>query len=265
MNKKKNLLIVIIVILLVFIFFVSFFIFNRHMLKANFENDILPFASKNQNTIFKINKITFFSSCNAKNKTASNSNFTIEDLYQYTDIALFITSTSEEKTLENTLKKVSINNIKFTSSPTLGEPKLYYKNINNFAKSEISEENLINGNLDFNITSEDEVNLDKPTLYNNLANPIVLSYINHNIKTDYTITDTSTPMTYDGSLLKRCNILLNNIACSFSFDVYVTNNISQEFKCTIYIDIPLDLDNQSIYNGNITLKKDTNFNFYRYR
>lgn len=265
MNKKKNLLIVIIVILLVFIFFVSFFIFNRHMLKANFENDILPFASKNQNTIFKINKITFFSSCDAKNKTASNSNFTIEDLYQYTDIALFITSTSEEKTLENTLKKVSINNIKFTSSPTLGEPKLYYKNINNFAKSEISEENLINENLDFNITSEDEVNLDKPTLYNNLANPIVLSYINHNIKTDYTITDTSTPMTYDGSLLKRCNILLNNIACSFSFDVYVTNNLSQEFKCTIYIDIPLDLDNQSIYNGNITLKKDTNFNFYRYR
>ena len=132
-------------------------------------------------------------------------------------------------------------------------------------KSEISEENLINENLDFNITSEDEVNLDKPTLYNNLANPIVLSYINHNIKTDYTITDTSTPMTYDGSLLKRCNILLNNIACSFSFDVYVTNNLSQEFKCTIYIDIPLDLDNQSIYNGNITLKKDTNFNFYRYR
>lgn len=173
MNKKKNLLIVIIVISLVFIFLVGFFIFNRHMLKTNFENDILPFARKNQNTIFKINKITFFSSCDAKNKTASNSNFTIEDLYQYTDIALFITSTSEEKTFENTLKKVSINNIKFTSSPTLGEPKLYYKNINNFAKSEISEENLINENLDFNITSEDEVNLDKPTLYNNLANPIV--------------------------------------------------------------------------------------------
>lgn len=265
MNKKKILLAIIIVILLVFIFFIVFFVFNRHMLKTNFEDDILSFASKNQNTIFNINKITFFSSCDAKNKTASNSNFTIEDLYQYTDIALFITSTSEEKTLENTLKKVSINNIKYTSSPALGEPKLYYKNINNFAKSEISEENSINENLDFNITSADEVNLDKPTLYNNLANPIVLSYINHNIKTDYTITDTSTPMTYDGSLLKRCNILLNNIACSFSFDIYVTNNLSQEFKCTIYIDIPLELDNQSIYDGNITLKKDTNFNFYRYK
>ena len=265
MNRKKTILTTITIILFIIVFFLAYLLFYKYVLKRNFESEILSFANKNQNTIFKINKITFFSSCDAKNKTASNSNFTIEDLYQYTDIALFITSTSEEKTFENTLKKVSINNIKFTSSPTLGEPKLYYKNINNFAKSEISEENLINENLDFNITSEDEVNLDKPTLYNNLANPIVLSYINHNIKTDYTITDTSTPMTYDGSLLKRCNILLNNIACSFSFDVYVTNNLSQEFKCTIYIDIPLDLDNQSIYNGNITLKKDTNFNFYRYR
>ena len=54
MNKKKNLLIVIIVISLVFIFLVGFSIFNRHMLKTNFENDILPFARKNQNTIFKI-------------------------------------------------------------------------------------------------------------------------------------------------------------------------------------------------------------------
>ena len=58
-------------------------------------------------------------------------------------------------------------------------------NIDTFAKSEISEENLINENLDFNITSEDQANLDKPTLYNNLANPIVLSYINHNIKIEY--------------------------------------------------------------------------------
>ena len=179
MNKKKNLLIVIIVISLVFIFLVGFFIFNRHMLKTNFENDILPFARKNQNTIFKINKITFFSSCDAKNKTASNSNFTIEDLYQYTDIALFITSTSEEKTLENTLKKVSINNIKFTSSPTLGEPKLYYKNINNFAKSEISEENLINENLDFNITSEAlnltaKLDIDS---HNNNNNGIIYNWI----------------------------------------------------------------------------------------
>lgn len=265
MNKKKNLLIVIIVISLVFIFLVGFFIFNRHMLKTNFENDILPFARKNQNTIFKINKITFFSSCDAKNKNISSSNFTIENLYQFTDMALFISSPSTEKTLENTLNKVYIDNINFSKSPSLGTPSLYYKNIANFAKSDIISTNLINNKLDFSISTEDQANLDTPTLYNNLANPIVLSFVNENIKSDYTITDTSKPITYDGSLLKKCDVLLNSIRTNFSFDIYITNNLNQEFKCTVYIDIPLETENNSIYNGNITLKKDTNFIFYRYK
>ena len=107
--------------------------------------------------------------------------------------------------------------------------------------------------------------MDTPTLYNNLANPIVLSYVNSNIKTDYTITDTTTPITYDGSLLKRCNILLNSIDCSISFDIYIISNLNQEFKCTVCIDIPLETDNETIYDGSITTKKDTNFVFYRYK
>ena len=265
MNKKKNLLIVIIVISLVFIFLVGFFIFNRHMLKTNFENDILPFARKNQNTIFKINKITFFSSCNAKNKTASNSNFTIEDLYQYTDIALFINNNSEENNLENTLKSVKLTNLKYTKEPSIGSPKIYYKNINSFAKNELLTENKFENELNFEITSDDTNNLSSPTLYNNCANPIVLSYINENIKTDYTITDTSNPITYDGSLLKKCGILLNNLDSSFSFDIYITNNLDQEFKCTIFINIPTKLDDKSLYDGTITLKQNTNYIFYRYK
>lgn len=265
MDKKKILLTIIAIILFIIVFSLSYLLFNKYSLKNNFESDVLSFANKNENIIFKIEKITFFSSCDAKNKTASNTNFTIENLYQYTDMALFITSTSEEKNLENTLKKLSIDNIKYNSVPSTGEPKLYYKNINYFAKSDIIEENMINEKLDFNITSEDEANLDTPTLYNNLANPIVLSYVNSNIKTDYTITDTSTPITYDGSLLKKCNVLLNNITCNISFDIYITNHLDQEFKCTIYIDIPLETEDKSIYDGNITLKKDNNFIFYRYK
>ena len=146
-----------------------------------------------------------------------------------------------------------------------GEPKLYYKNINNFAKSNILEENIINDKLEFEITSQDEANLDKPILYNNLANPIVLSYVNENIKSDYTLTNTSTPITYDGSLLKKCNILLNTINCKITFDIYIVNNLDKEFKSSVYIDIPLETNNSSIYDGNITLKKDTNFIFYRYK
>ena len=265
LDKKKAILTVITIILFIIVIVLLYLLFYKYVLKRNFENSVLDFSNKNEETVFEIKNITFFSSCDAKNKSASSSNFTIENLYQYTDMALFITSPNKDKTLENTLKSLYIDNIKFTKPPTLGEPSLYYKNINNFAKSDIVETNLINGRLDFNVTSDDVANLDTPTLYNNLANPIVLSYVNSNIKTDYTITNTSTPITYDGTLLKKCDVLLNSISSSLSFDIYITNNLGQNFKTTVYIDIPLESDEESIYDGSCTLKKDTNFVFYRYQ
>ena len=128
-------------------------------------------------------------------------------MYQFTDIALFINNSStEEKTLENTFKKVNITNVQYSTPPQVGEFNLYFKGLNQFAKSDFIPTTEVGDNLDFIITSENEANLDTPTLYNNLANPITLSYINQNIKSDYTITDTSTPITYDGSLLKKCNV-----------------------------------------------------------
>ena len=265
LDKKKFVLTIITIILFIIVLILCYLLLYKYVLKRNFENSALDFSDKNQETIFEINNVTFFSSCDAKNKSASSSNFTLENLYQYTDMAFFITSPKEEKNLENTLKSVYIDNIKFTKLPTLGTPSLYYKNIYNFAKSDIIDSNLINNRLDFNISSEDETNLDTPTLYNNLANPIVLSYVNNNIKTDYTITNTSSPLTYDGSLLKKCDILLNWIRSSISFDIYITNNLDQEFKCTVFIDIPLESEEESIYDGSVTLSNNTNFVFYRYK
>ena len=264
-DTKKFILTIVTILLFIVVLILVNITCYQYFLKNKFEKSIMSFSSKNENTVFQIKNIIFFSSCDVKNKNASSSNFTIENLYQYTDMALFITCPYKDKTLENTLKKVYIDNIKFTKLPTLGEPKLYYKNIYNFAKSDIIDNNLINDKLDFTITSDDNASLDTPTLYNNLANPIVLSFVNSNIKTDYTITNTPKSITYDGSLLKRCEVLLNSINTSLSFDIYIVNNLDQEFKCTVFIDIPLETENKSIYNGNITLKKDTNFIFYRYK
>jgi len=265
MDKKKLILTIITTILFIIVFFLACLLFNKYVLKKNFENDILSFANKNEDIVFNINKIVFFSNCDAKNKTSSATNFTIENLYQYTDMAIFISSSSDEKNLKNTFKKVYIDNIKFNTYPSLGEPQLYFKSINNFAKSDFINENLITDKLEFTITSDDNADLNTPSLYNNLANPITLTYVNSNIKSDYTITDTSSPITYDGSLLKRCNVLLNSISCNLSFDIYITNNLDEEYKCTVYIDIPLESKNKSIYDGNITLKNDVNYTFYRYK
>ncbi len=263
---KKKVLTILVFLLFIIVFILTYLLFQKYVLKSNFEKDVLPFANKNGKTVFEVNKIVLFSGCDAKNKTGSVTNFTIENLYQFTDIALFINnSSSEEKNLENTFKKVSINNIQYLTPPELGQPKLYFKGLNQFAKSGLIAENEIQDALDFTITSEDEANLDTPILYNNLANPITLSYVNENIKTDYTITDTSTPITYDGSLLKRCNVDLNSISCKLSFDIFITNNLEEEFKTTVFLDIPLKTQEKSINDGNVNMSLNSNFVFYRYK
>lgn len=261
---KQIIFIILIIVLIVILFFLFNHIYNQLRKKKEFENEILSFSEKNEETVFSINKIVFFSSCDSKNKTSSQTNFTIENLYAYTDIAIFIDNGQKEISSENTLKNVKITNIKFTKQPESGTGNLYYKNVNNFAKSEINENNKIEKELDFETTSEDEVDLNKPVLYNNCANPITLSYVNQNIKTDYTMTDTQNPITYNGKLLKRCGVSVNLINTSISFDIEIENNKKQKFRTTIYFDIPYENEDKSINDGSIIVEKNTNFNFYRY-
>lgn len=261
---KQIIFIILIIVLIVILFFLFNHIYNQLRKKKEFENEILSFSEKNEETVFSINKIIFFSSCDSKNKTSSQTNFTIENLYAYTDIAIFIDNGQKEISSENTLKNVKITNIKFTKQPELGTGNLYYKNVNNFAKSEIDENNKIENELQFETTSEDEVDLSKPVLYNNCANPITLSYVNQNIKTDYTMTDTQNPITYNGKLLKRCGVSVNSINTSISFDIEIQNNKKQKFRTTIYFDIPYEDGDKSINDGRIVVEKNAKFNFYRY-
>ena len=238
--------------------------FPKFIQKIQYENQILDFANKNKKSIFSIDEITLFSSADAKNKVGSTTNFTIENLYTYTDIAIFINQVSDEISLENTLKEVSIQNISFSKTPENGQIKLFYKNMNDFAKPYIPESNQITDEIKFNITSEENADLSTPTLYNNCANPITLSYIHENVKTDYTLTDTSIPITYSGSLLKRCNVPLSNITNTISFDIYITNNKDQKFKSKIFIPITYQSNDKTIYDGNITIKEKVNLIFYQY-
>ena len=261
---KKLIHILINIILMVILVFLFKKAYNKLLYKKTFENSSISFAEKNKETIFSINKIVFFSSCDSKNKASSITNFTIENLYAYTDIALFIDNNSEENNMENTLKSVKISNIKFTKEPILGKPKLYYKSVQDFAKSELNENNIIDKELEFKITSEDNADFSQPVLFNNCANPITLSYINQNIKTDYTMTDTQNPITYNGKLLERCGVSVQSIETSISFVIEIENNKNQKFKTTVYFDIPYKFEEKSIYDGNLTVKKDTKFDFYRY-
>ena len=261
---KKIILTIIVIILIIILGILSKQFVQKQIAKKSFENKVLDFAKKNQTTIFSIDKIVLFSSCDSKNKTSSQTNFTIENLYAYTDMAIFINNNSDEHTLENTLKSLKISNIKITQNQNIGQPNLYYKSINDFAKSNWNEENIIKDELEFNISQEDQTDLSKPTLYNNCANPITLSYINQNIKTDYTIIDTTNPITYDGTLLKKCAVPLSSLKTQIYLEIEIENNKTQKFRTNINIDIPYQDDEKSIYDGNLIVKKEVNNNFYRY-
>lgn len=270
--KYKKLLIPLIISSIFAIVLLIIVIFNyipNFIEKNKFENQVLKFANKNDKTTFSINEITLFSSCDVKNKLSGKSNFTIENLFAYTDIAIFINKNSSESTLENTLKDVTLKNFSIDQAPQDGQAKLYYKSLNQFAKSllpnqlENSSENLqnIENELDFETISKETSDFSNPILYNNCANPITLSYLIENIKTDYTILDTSTPITYNGSLLKRCAVPISNIESKISFEIYITNYKDEKFKSKVFITIPFKNDTNSIYDGNITIKQNTNFVF----
>ena len=267
MFKKKSFLTLLILLFLVFILiFLTNIVYASYLNKTSFENSVEKISSNNDKEVFSINKIVYFSSAGATTNV-NNGSLNIKNLFQYTDIAIYINNNSNNQnySLENTLKSVYIDNINYNKTPDVGNTELYYKNINNFAKDIFIEDNNIKDQLIFDVTSEDTLDYSEAILYNNCANPITLSYLNNNIKNNYLLTNSETAITYDGSLLKKSNILLNSIACSISFNINIVNNLDERFICPIYINIPLNNKKTSIYSGNFTLIDNTNYTFFRYK
>lgn len=268
MHKKIIIITILLVIFSIILIVLGTILFkNLRNPQENCIDSYLEFATNNEKPIFSINKITYFSNCSADISTNTNSSFTISDLYQYTDIAIFINNHTEEfdgeYTAENTLKSVTLSDIQFSLKPNYGTPSLYYKNINDFAKSSYETENLINDTITFETTSEDEIDYAKPVLYNNCANPITLCYVNSKIKDNYTLSDTVENIEHNGSLLKTCGITLNSISCQVSLVVNITNNLEETFTCPLTLNIPLSTESSTIYDGNLTLKDSTNYNFIK--
>ena len=117
----------------------------------------------------------------------------------------------------------------------------YYVNeyVSSHFDNENSIENKIENNIEFTTSSEDEIDYSNPVLFNNCANPITLCYVNSNLKSDYTLTDNISNISYDGSLLKRCNITLNSIACKLSFLITIKNNLDEVYTCPVILSMPL--------------------------
>ena len=264
MHKKKIIFFIIFILsifLLISLSFVSIKEFKKYYISSKCMENIYNFDNTSP---FSINKIVYFSSAHCNTNINANSSFSILDLYQYTDIAIFINNNANGNfTAENTLKNVCLSDIHFSLTPSEGTPNIYYKNINDFANKVYDENNKIQNDLEFQISSDDEIDYSTPILFNNCANPITLCYVNSNIKSDYTLNDTISNISYDGSLLKTCNVTLNSISCKLSLLITITNNLDEVYTLPIILNIPLSPESSTIYDGSLIVNDSTNYHFVK--
>lgn len=264
MRKKKIIFYVLLILSLILLIILSI-ISVKELKKKVVANKCMQNAYNFESSSpFSINKIVYFSSANCTTNINPNSSFNISNLHQYTDIAIFINNNADGNfTAKNTLKNVSLSNINFSLSPSIGTPNLYFKNLNNFASDNYDEKNKIEDKIEFATSSEDTIDYSLPVLFNNCANPVTLSYVNSNLISDYTLGDTISNISYDGSLLKNCNITLNSIACKISFLITIVNNLDEVYECPMTLSIPLSTESSTIYDGSLILNSSLDYNFIK--
>lgn len=244
------------------------------VINNKFAEEVNEFYKLNAKTVFSINKIYMYSSASAVQNKETRPVWNL-NLFEFTDIAIYINNRSDEYlNNENTIKQMYIDNIKF-GDPKLGEQSLYYKDINEFGKSIIKKNeetssgneddntNNINNNsnklenrVDFTILNDGDLDYSKPQIFADCSNPITFEYVNENIKKNQIISDITANITYDGSILRKCSVVLSDISSYVSFNVNIVNNYNQKFVANVYIEIPLEdtVTGDTIYNGRFVKK-----------
>lgn len=246
-TNKKALKIISILIMLLIICFITYFSFFQDIsIKNKLEKDSMDFSELNEYIPFSIKEIILFSSATAK-ADSINQQLAL-DISQYCDIGIYLNKVQDENLF---ISSLYIDNI-IISSPEIGTPYLYKKNISDLGKCSFDENNIINDTLSFNIISIDtDLNYNNYELYNNGTTPISLGFYNKNIKIGFF--PNNSEIFYNGTLLKQALIPLTSLNCNISFRINILTNSNEHYICNVNFDIPFEDDNGLIYDtGYIT-------------
>ena len=120
----------------------------------------------------------------------------------------------------------------------------------------LKNETKLTDRLDYSVLNDGDVDYSKPQIYADASNPISFEYINSDIKKNQILSDISSDVTYDGSLLRRGSVVISDISSHISFNINIVNNYNQKFVANVYIDIPLEdtVTGDTIYNGKFVKK-----------
>ena len=256
-SDTRTKLIVVTLLILVLIIMIVYTIM-RFVTNNAFAESINEFWKLNSNTIFSIDNIYMYSSADAESNTEDRAIWNL-NVHQYTDIAIYINNRSDEEfNYENSIKEMYIDNVKF-SNVKYGKPSLAFEEIKNFGKFSNIEENIITDKIEYKILNDGDIDYSKPQMYADCSNPIVLEYANKNIKENEIISDIDTDLIFNGELLRRTGVFLDDIKCTVSFNITIINNYDKKFIANVYLDIPLEdtQTGETIYNGKQVKKIQT--------
>lgn len=258
------LIILAIVVLLLFYHFVLADVFSRN----NFANQMIELSDENETSVFNIQKVLLYSDANAIDNSEDHSLKNMS-ICQFTDLSVYLdnSSSNTELSSENTVKELYIDNINITSKSDVGTKILNYKNPMNFGKYKNIKE-LDNGRIDFKVINTNQENesqnYSEPTFYTDCSNPITLGYLNKDIVTNYSVSDASKSISFNGKVLKEANVNLDDINYILNFTIHIVNNLNQKFAYNMKLDVNLNDDNGGIYNGYTYKGKTTSGSEYRF-
>lgn len=247
-NVKLAFVILIVLAIILLILYYNF-IFADAFAKNNFANQMIEIAEENESPIFSVQRILLYNSANAidNSENQSLSNMSIS---QYTDISIYLdnSKTISDLTDENTVKQLYIDNISIDAKSENGTKILNYKNPLNFGKyQDITR--LENNRIDFNIVNtnneNENHNYDEPTFYTDCSNPISLGFLNKDLLTNYSISNDSSSVSFNGKVLQEAGINLEDINYTLNFTIHIVNNLNQKFA----YNMKLDIDLEGIYDG----------------
>ena len=267
-NKKVIVLLSIMIVLII----IYLNILHAQIEKDRYVSKLEQIVAKNENPTFQISQIYLCSSANAIDGTESQ---TLEnlDLYQYTDIAIYINNNDENGlTNKNTIKKLYIDNIEIQTNSGAGTQALVYTNLlrigsreqlKKMLTSSNSLSNMQNNQIDFNIINtnieNNQSDYENPTFYSDCSKPITLKYINKLNKT-YAVGKDNSAM-FDGTILQRAGVSVDELNCKVKFKINIINNEDDYYSAWVNFQIPLD----DIYNGTSIKRKTTagiQYNFF---
>lgn len=263
-RNVKLAFVILIILCLALILSYYYFVLSDSISRDNYANQMIGLSDNNENTIFSIQKIVLYSSANAIDNSKDQSLSDVS-ICQYSDIGIYIdnSQTTSELTDENTVKELYIDNIVMTSKLDKGTKILNYKNPFSFGKyKEI--ESPINNRINFKIISTNKENesnnYDEPTFFIDCSNPINLGYLNKDLLTNYSVSNNSSTVTFNGKVLKEANISLDDINYNLKFTIHIVNNLNEKFSYNMNLDSNLD----GIYDGYTNKAKSTSGNEYRF-